>query len=313
MSAETVDAILSEAGVESRGLEHVHTDSNQVWLGNGFALRLHHVGPRGRLQHEARVAARLPAAALYPRVIATGWTAGHDWIVLERVAGKALSVVWPRLSDDERRSAIHQFACALRAVHETSPDGLEPSFLFEGADFVPRPDLVAETLRAIDGSELSAEVRSALTERVSAWAPHTQDPAHSLIHGDLNFNNILWDAGAITALLDFEWARPETRDVDLLSFLAFCKDAELCVPDEVRVITAKEQYARAPYWLSEAYPELFAHPHVRERVGLYAIERWALGLNSPDPAYRRLAQEQLAEIVEGADASRFLVGDSQSR
>ena len=30
-----------------------------------------------------------------------------------------------------------------------------------------------------------------------------------LVHGDLHFENVLWDNGHISAVLDLEWARPE--------------------------------------------------------------------------------------------------------
>ena len=86
-----------------------------------------------------------------------------------------------------------------------------------------------------------------------AFGEFVTDPATALIHGDLNFNNVMW-ANGVTALLDFEWSRPEARDVDLMNVLSFCQYAKRCVPESVEAVTSSEDYLRVPDWLRASYP-----------------------------------------------------------
>src|SRR5207244_10525910 len=127
--------------------------SEEGWVRPTHVGRYPGLGPAGRLAHEARVATRLPPAALHPKVVATGWDADHDWLVIERARGEMLSVAWPSMSLEERRRAITQFGAALRAVHDVTPDGLEPPCLFGGMPLVRRDNAASETLRLLDEAD----------------------------------------------------------------------------------------------------------------------------------------------------------------
>src|SRR5690606_22131923 len=52
-----------------------------------------------------------------------------------------------------------------------------------------------------------------------AIEPFTAD---TLIHGDLHFENVLWDGYVITAVLDFEFSRGAPIDLELDVLLRFC-------------------------------------------------------------------------------------------
>jgi hypothetical protein len=96
------------------------------------------------------------------------------------------------------------------------------------------------------------------------------DTSH-MVHGDLHFENVLWDGRAITALVDFEWARGGPADLDLDVLLRFCAFPYLHVAEDYEAITLSKDYAPVPYWLAEDYPELFDHPNLLERMRLYCI------------------------------------------
>ncbi len=94
---------------------------------------------------------------------------------------------------------------------------------------------------------------------------------HPLIHGDLHFQNVLWDGFSVTALLDLEWARGAPPDLDLDVFLRFCAHPHWFVAPEYADRTRVEDYAAVPYWFAEFYPELFAHEYELDRTELYSI------------------------------------------
>ena len=93
----------------------------------------------------------------------------------------------------------------------------------------------------------------------------------TLIHGDLTFENILWDGEQITGLLDFEWARQGPPDLDLDILLRFCAYPHLHVAADYEDRTHARDDIQVPWWLAEDYPELFDVPYVFERVRLYGF------------------------------------------
>ncbi|WP_437531302.1 homoserine kinase [Sorangium sp. So ce726] len=79
----------------------------------------------------------------------------------------------------------------------------------------PAPALPPDVAAAVD--ELTGRL-----ERIRAAAPRTPGP-QTLIHGDLFRDNVLWEAGEISALLDFESASRGSAAFDLaVTMLAWC-------------------------------------------------------------------------------------------
>ncbi|WP_441289150.1 homoserine kinase [Sorangium sp. KYC3313] len=94
----------------------------------------------------------------------------------------------------------------------------------------PAPALPPDVAAAVD--ELTGRL-----ERVRAAAPRTPGP-QTLIHGDLFRDNVLWEAGEISALLDFESASRGSAAFDLaVTMLAWCFGDDLD-PDLVSALAA---------------------------------------------------------------------------
>lgn len=146
-----------------------------MWLAGDYVLHYHINGPVGRLEHEARVAARLAPEALYPDVVAVGRDGEHDWLITRRVPGIVLSAAWPWLTRAERRDAIHQAAAALRAVHHSPAEDLVPPCLLCGAPVISRQAIAAE-LRTLELPPAYAPLLAA------AAAPSV------MAHSDFHFN-----------------------------------------------------------------------------------------------------------------------------
>ena len=80
--------------------------SNDAWLASESVLRVCWRGDRKRLLREAMLLGSLPAAVPHAVVVAAGCTEGLTWMVLRRLPGERLDLVWPRLSRRERRDAV---------------------------------------------------------------------------------------------------------------------------------------------------------------------------------------------------------------
>jgi aminoglycoside phosphotransferase len=268
---------LEGAGLDiSMPLQRASSVTNEVWLADDYVIRVNR-HPNQRLRREAALAPQLPAELNYPRIVAYGGELGADYLIAERVPGLVLARCWPAMNRDERREAVRQLAGKLRLIHDLIvPDGLpeiDAPQLLGGRGFSPVDPLLA-ALEKLKSFEFVSE--KLMTETVgivkkTAGVVDDFNRATTLVHGDLTFENVLWDGSEIRAVLDFEWARAAPRDLELDVFLRFCAFPFLHVAEDYQDLTQPEDYAEVPWWIAEEYPELFSFSNQYERMRLYAI------------------------------------------
>ena len=293
--------LLEAHGLPSRPLEATGGWSNRVWLAPGHVVRLSQGRFRDAFAHEARVLRLLPPDVPHAGVVAHGAVGRREWLVLERVPGRPLGDVWKALSEGRRQSAIAQLGELLRALHNVRlPTGFDNPWLHDA--FAPGGDLRDAYhapphlyRRLIDAAWRVPGVDRAMLEQVDAFIGSRLgafgDEPTALVHSDVHFANLLWDGDRIGALLDFEGSRPAAPDLELDTLLRFCREPEHypMIPGETSSLTAHD-LASVTQWLSGAYPALFAHPRLSERLAVYEA-LWHLtqllhfppGSGPPDP------------------------------
>jgi hygromycin-B 7''-O-kinase len=267
---------LEEAGLPvDLPLERASSVTNEVWLSDRYVVRVNRQ-PNQRLRREAALGPLLPPEVGYPAIEAYGGQLGADWLIVHRVPGQPLSRSWPGMTRDERRRSLGQIADMLRALHQFDcPDDvpeIDAPQLLNGHTFRAVDPLLA----ALDKAERLEHVEPDFIEQTrllvlgtcSVIEPFDQ---HTFVHGDLTFENVLWDGHAVTALLDFEWSRRAPADVDLDVFLRFASFPYLHVAEDYEADTRAIDYAEVPFWMAEDYPELFGFPHEFDRLRLYSI------------------------------------------
>ncbi|MCU0310194.1 MAG: aminoglycoside phosphotransferase family protein [Acidimicrobiales bacterium] len=268
---------LADAGLDyAIPLTRASSVTNEVWLTDDYAIRVNRK-PNQRLRREAFLGPLLPPAVHYPEVVGYGGQLGADWLIVRRRPGEVLARCWPSMSTGERRSATRQLATILRNLHAVErPVDLPaidaaPQLLADHEFGVTRPLLDAlEGLRGVPFVETDLVEEALTIVRDTAACLEPFDTGH-LVHGDVTFENVLWDGTAISALLDFEWARGGPADLDLDVLLRFCAYPFLHVAEDYEAETLSSDYAPVPYWLAEDYPELFAHPRQLDRMRLFCI------------------------------------------
>ncbi|HRW37609.1 MAG: aminoglycoside phosphotransferase family protein [Acidimicrobiales bacterium] len=268
---------LAAVGLPAANLARADSVTNEVWLTDDYVVRVNRDASL-RLHREAVLSQVLPEEVGYPTLIQHGGETGSDWLVVTRLPGVPLSRAWPDMTVASRREAVRQIAERLRAVHRTvcpRLDGLHdvPQLLDPaptGSQAVQR--LLNTLQRAASWPHIDAGLMADAIELVSSTASAlTPFDVPTIVHGDLSFENILWDGEQVTALLDFEFARPGPPDLDLDVLMRFCALPHLHVPLAYEHLTRAEDYAEVPWWFAEDYPELFSHPRQFERVKLYSI------------------------------------------
>lgn len=269
---------LSEAGLDPKiALRPASSVTNEVWIANEVVVRINRQ-PDQRLRREAALARSLPAELGYPPIVAYGGELGADWLIVERRPGQPLSRWWPDQPVEHRREAIRQLAARLRLLHRTEAPHLAtlhqtPQLLDSASSGLRAAKRLLDALDQLAGlPNVIPEVVHAAYRRVVDTAPALEPfDAPTLVHGDLTFENVLWDGDGISAILDFEWARTGPGDLDLDVILRFCALPKLHVAADYEHRTNARDYADVPGWLLQDYPELFTHPRQLARLRLYSI------------------------------------------
>jgi Ser/Thr protein kinase RdoA (MazF antagonist) len=210
----------------------------------------------------------------------------------------------------------------MQAIHSVDvpsdlPEISTPQLLAGPRAFSPVGPLL-EALEQARGLEHVEERVITAAERIIRETAYTLEPwdCPTLVHGDLTFENILWDGETITAVVDFEFARAGPPDLDLDVLLRFCAFPFLHVAEDYEHLTLASDYADVPWWLAAEYPALFDRPHEFDRVRIYSIafDVRELVRFPPERKARELSQHhalnRLERTVEGQGYLDTLAAES---
>lgn len=258
---------------------HLHrapSTRNEVFLSTQHVVRINR-HPNNRLRREAMLLRSLPDYPWKPDVVSAGGQFGSDYLIVARKPGSPLSRWWPDLTMDQRYDAITQLVAAMKVIHSTqAPRSIPPvencPQLLDTRLLAPTtPMMVAlnelSELPDIDNGVI--EAARILTKRGARALAGLE--LRYLIHGDLTFENVLWDGNEISGIIDFEWCRPGPLDLELDVLLRFCAFPFAHVAPDYENRTAARDYAMIPAWISELAPQLFSTPNLADRLVLYAL------------------------------------------
>jgi len=270
--------VLGRHGVDPRTARRASGASSLTWLAGGLAVRVAADPVPGDLLREARLAAWLPRAVGYPRLVGSGVEDGHEWLLTEEVRATNLGELWPSLTWAERERALLELWQTVQAVHavEAPETDVRPHSPF----YASTPEAAEAQLAALEDRRVLApdQCASLRAELEAFWAAQ---PAgrRVLCHGDVTVGNALWRDGHVVCLLDFEFAVVAPVELDAHSLLrgidALADDLESLDPQpdpagaaQRRLVDAVAQFVRPG--LSE--------PGARARLRGYAVlfQLWAM-------------------------------------
>ncbi len=273
---------LREAGLQPRawsdegepGVHPVRVPNalNEVWRCGPYILRINPRPGATRLQREAVLLGELPPEVHAPTPIAADAAPWGEWMIALALPGIELSRAWTMLTLDQRERAITELGFALRALHEVPALGCGPA---GNPDECPHPLPVDRLLRLIDLAAdrpgADREVLAAATDRLRDSADALDAGSTTLVHGDLHLENVLTGPdGQLTGVLDFEWCRAGPPDLDLDVLLHSLADPALHVAGAGRELRRRD-FDEVTGWLRVAYPALFSHPRLAERLWVYRL------------------------------------------
>jgi len=268
---------LARAGLDPKlGLTRLSSVTNEVWAAEDYIVRVNR-HPIPRLWREATLASLLPQDVGCPPIIGYGGIVGSDWMVNLRVPGEALSRCWPTLTPQLRREAIRQLADRVRLLHDfATPEPLPELGAPQLLDTTSLGSPVEPLLQALDIVQELPEIDPVMALQLKVLirdlsSALDQFPVMGMIHGDLHFENVLWDGNRVTGLLDYKWARTAPPDLELDVLLRYCSLPFIYVDSTRRSQVSAASHAQAPWLLAESYPELFNAPRQFDRLRVYSI------------------------------------------
>lgn len=299
--------LLRQLGLPAGDLGAGNGVANEVWLTRSHVVRLNSGRFRDAFAYEADVLRRLPAEIPHPVVVAHGVRdrAEGEYLVLERLPGVTLDVAWGALTTGQRHRLVTELAEITRRLHALPPapwmanPWVADAMAGRYADAYHAPPALSDELIGSarharpDAAAVLDRTHAFITERLDAFAGDRDVPVHT----DLHFRNVLADGDRISGLIDFEGLRLASPDTELDMFLRDLRG------DLGGMAVQRDWYGMVPRWFREAYPALFAHPRLIERLEVYEA-LWHLVQLHWHPA-------GAGDPVHGLE--RLLTGEFQSR
>lgn len=280
-SAGSAMRLLTSCGLREGRLVRAVSAANEVWIGQRYVVKLGSGRFRDSLAHEASVIAALPDDVPRAEVIAGGHADGREWLVLNRMPGTTLAHTWGAIGPAARDRFVEDLALAMKALHAVPEprrfanpwldDALAPAGSIADAYHAPPhryPALVAAASGLLPAAVLG-DVGDTLAHLVTAFVGDRE----VLTHTDLHAGNLLVHEGRLSAVLDFEGARPAAADQELDALIRFSGD------DPALGVLRPAEKALHTRHLSELvrrrYPALDAHPRRADRLTAYGL-LWCL-------------------------------------
>ena len=298
-------------------LERITNALNEVWRYGPYIVRINPQPGATRLQREARLLRALPPDVRAPRPVAAGAAAWGEWMVAGCLPGAELARSWRGLRRPERRRSITELAGCLEALHSVLAPPTREARGAEDDCPHPLPRLrsmlaTAHTLPGVDPGVLDAAA-----DKLRAAEDALDPNPTTLVHGDLHLENVLTAGeGSVSGVIDFEWCRAGPADLDLDILLHSLADPSLHVESGDGGALERRDFDDVVGWLRTAYPALFAHPRMPERLWVYrlAYELRCLIAEPPRPGARGSSlpphhpYQRVLRLVEGRSDLSWFVG-----
>ena len=214
---------------------------------------------------------KLYASDIYKSVVP------YYYEIIEKVSGKTLYELWYKLSDVERQKIVIKMIDILRPLH---------SKVVKGYEFLEM--LKTKVLYLRDKCNFDEEM---FNDLINMCYKYFKDNTFGLIHGDLHFDNFMFD-GTNLYLLDFERCMVAPIDYDFKIFSRYSVQPYLWASSKTDMVTVESDYQDLMSLFLENYPELSNIPYINERLEFYSI------IESLDNYKNTKDEERLEEVRE---------------
>lgn len=176
--------------------------------------------------------------------------------IMEKVNGQTLYEIWYKLTEDERKEMILNIIDILKTFHSIQTDG------YDFKDFIKS--------KIIDLLNVCNISNPLFDDLLVMCDTYFRDNKFGLIHGDLHFDNFIYDNEKLS-LLDFERYMTAPIDYDFRIFNRYSKTPWLWASIKTDMLTVESDYQDFMTILIDNYNELSSIPYLNQRLEVYYI------------------------------------------
>jgi hypothetical protein len=225
---------------------------------------------------------------------------GENYIIMERIYGTGLYRLWRDMNDAERKRTVEKIARIISHINSADYSEAKEIFGFS-SDFKSHlinyfELLLSEVIKS-DGipRELADEVKS----YVNANSIYLDDKNLYLTYTDLHFDNLIMTNDGGLYLIDYEMMKAAPKDFVLDVWQRMLIHPFTYANENDHELTEAKDYIYIMTWLREYAPDIFSHPHVKERVNIYGM-RYELDILRNYPM-GDLPLERIRKYLKGVD------------
>jgi aminoglycoside phosphotransferase (APT) family kinase protein len=176
--------------------------------------------------------------------------------VINRINGNTLYEVWYKISDDERKQIVLNIISILKSIHKRKEE--ETNF----------KDFIKEKLTSLlRDCNINDDIYNSL---LILCDKYFADNNMYQIHGDLHFDNFIYDKNKLT-LLDFERTMTAPLDYEFRILNRYNSMPWLWASGETDMLTVESDYQDLMSMIIDNYSELKSIPYLIERLTIYEI------------------------------------------
>ena len=176
--------------------------------------------------------------------------------IMEKVNGKTLYEIWYKISDNEREDIVKKIICILRSFHSTK---------VESYDFCSY--IKSIIINLLQECNLDVSEYKTLLDKCDKYFEVNK---FGLIHGDLHFDNFIYD-GENIKLLDFERYMVAPIDYDFMRLSRYSKTPWHWASVKTDMLAVETDYVDLMDMFISNYDELRDIPYLQERLKIYTI------------------------------------------
>lgn len=204
--------------------------------------------------------------------------------IIERIEGQTLYEVWYKLSDLERKNIVISIIDILKTFHKTEVEAYDFKEFIKG-----------KVITLLDECNVSDELFKTLLIMCDTYF---EENKFGLIHGDLHFDNFMFDNGTLR-LLDFERCMIAPIDYDFKIFTRCGSEPWKWASAKTDMITVEADYQDLMNMFIENYEELRDISYLKERLTVYEIiEILNDYKNTKIEEYLIIAKEQCKKLIK---------------
>jgi len=179
---------------------------------------------------------------------------------------------------------------------------------------VPWPDFLSigqpygvQKLSSIQGQNIDTEYEGWIAKRL----PHLEQQKpqglpRGLIHGDIFYDNVLFEGTRLTAIIDFEDAAYEDKVFDLgMAIVGLCREGQGVVPEKARALVKGYEQIRELEEGEKRSLQLYVE-YAAATVSCWRYWKYHVNAQSVENADKHWQMVRVAEGVQDIPEARFL-------